>query len=185
MYYRNKRSVVHIATECFAPFSVSLAYTKNSLYNKIIDTGVYRIVESGLVSKLQKDVEWVIMRSATGKHLAANSIERSTKILSAEDKALTVQDTQGMFLLLAFGFVLGGASLLSEWMGGCLHLCKKQKVFQTQHSEEENVKNESSNAVQVENSLEEIDKLFSFEEYFGRSSNSAEENHEEIIEESN
>lgn len=185
MHYRSKRSVVHIATECFAPFSVSLAYTKNSLYNKIIDTGVYRIVESGLVEKLQNDVEWLIMRSATGKLLAANSIGKSTKTLSVEDKALTIQDTQGMFLLLAFGFILGAASLLSEWMGGCFHFCKKQNDFQPEHFEEENIEEESSNEVQVENSLEEIDQLFSFEDYFGHSSNSVEENCEEEIKKSN
>lgn len=189
MYCRSKRSIVHIANECFAPFSVSLVYTKNSIYNKIIDTGLYRIVESGLVAKVQKDVEWLIMRSATGKLLAANSIEKSVKSLSVEDKALSIQDTQGMFLLLVFGFILGGASLLSEWMGGCLHLCKKRNGSQPQqlrkeNIEEENIEDQSGNELRVEDNLQEIDRLFSFEEYFGDSSNSIEENHE-IIEETN
>lgn len=32
-----------------------------------------------------------------------------------------------MFLLLSFGFLLGGISLLSEWLGGCLNFCKRKR----------------------------------------------------------
>lgn len=45
--------------------------------------------------------------------------------LSREDRALTLDDTQGMFLLLAIGFAAGGAVLLSEIFGGCFNICKK------------------------------------------------------------
>lgn len=85
------------------------------------------MVQNGLIKKLKSDVEWDMMRSASGKLLAANSYGKSLKALSVEDRALTLDDTQGMFLLLALGFILGGASLLSEWMGGCLHLCKGKR----------------------------------------------------------
>lgn len=44
-----------------------------------------------------------------------------------DDRALTLQDTQGMFLLLSAGFIMGGASLLSEWLGGCFKFCKTRK----------------------------------------------------------
>ena len=40
------------------------------------------------------------------------------KIASIEEKGLTLEDTQGMFLLLGAGFLLAAVALLSEWMGG-------------------------------------------------------------------
>lgn len=46
--------------------------------------------------------------------------------LRAEDRALTLDDTQGMFLLLGAGFILGGMSLLFEWLGGCVHIFKRK-----------------------------------------------------------
>lgn len=49
------------------------------------------------------------------------------RVLSAEDRALTLDDTQGMFLLLGAGFLAGAASLFSEWVGGCFRCCKKSK----------------------------------------------------------
>lgn len=48
-------------------------------------------------------------------------------MLPPEDRALTLDDTQGMFLLLAIGYVAGGGILLSEIFGGCFNLCKKSK----------------------------------------------------------
>lgn len=42
-----------------------------------------------------------------------------------EDRALTLDDTQGMFLLLGAGFLAGTASLISEWLGGCFNFCKR------------------------------------------------------------
>nr|XP_015839670.1 PREDICTED: uncharacterized protein LOC660579 [Tribolium castaneum] len=123
----NKRSLLHISSECFVPFGVSIIYNKNALYSKIIDQGVLQAVQSGIVDKIKNDVEWETMRSASGKLLAANSYGKSLKALTVDDRALTLDDTQGMFLLLGIGFLLGGASLLSEWMGGCLHLCKGKR----------------------------------------------------------
>lgn len=45
-----------------------------------------------------------------------------------EDRALTLDDTQGMFLLLGAGFLAGAASLFSEWVGGCFRCCKSKKT---------------------------------------------------------
>lgn len=49
------------------------------------------------------------------------------KTTDADDRALSLQDTQGMFLLLGFGFLLGGTALISEWLGGCFKFCKTGK----------------------------------------------------------
>lgn len=47
--------------------------------------------------------------------------------MTVEDRALTLDDTQGMFLLLGAGFLIGAASLFSEWFGGCFNLCKRRR----------------------------------------------------------
>ncbi|KAB0796448.1 hypothetical protein PPYR_10509 [Photinus pyralis] len=65
-----------------------------------------------------------MMRTATGKFLQATG--GGSQRIFEEDRALALDDTQGMFLLLSFGYLLGGISLLSEWLGGCFHLCKRK-----------------------------------------------------------
>lgn len=49
------------------------------------------------------------------------------RALRVEDRALNLDDMQGMFLLLGIGFFMGGASLLSEFMGGCVNFCKRRR----------------------------------------------------------
>ncbi|KAF5301771.1 hypothetical protein FQR65_LT08754 [Abscondita terminalis] len=121
----SKRAILHISSECFVPYSVALTFSLNSVYGSIFNVGIQRAYESGLIKKIGNDVQWEMMRSATGKLLQANS-DNSRKVLEAEDRALALDDTQGMFLLLGFGYLLGGMFLLSEWLGGCLNLCKKK-----------------------------------------------------------
>lgn len=103
-----------------------MAFPKNAVYRDILNSVILRAFQSGLTIKLKNDVEWDIMRSSTGQLLQANSVG-SSRILTVEDRSLTLADTQGMFLLLAIGFVLGGASLVSEWLGGCLNFCKGRR----------------------------------------------------------
>ncbi|CAG9855165.1 unnamed protein product [Phyllotreta striolata] len=126
MTTRGKRSVLHISKECFVPFSVALAYPSNSVYAEILNRGIERIKEAGIMMKFRTDVEWEMMRSATGKLLAATT-GVSLKTLAYEDRALSLEDTQGMFLLLAIGFVFGGGALVVEWFGGCYKICRRNK----------------------------------------------------------
>lgn len=105
---------------------MSVAFPRNAVYRSVLNSAIMRIFQSGLVIKLKNDVQFELLRSATGKLLQANSVG-STRALTAEDRSLTLQDTQGMFLLLAAGFIFGGASLLSEWLGGCLNFCKGKR----------------------------------------------------------
>lgn len=117
---------------------MGLIYNKNSLHGQIINVGVLRAVQSGLIDKIKSDVEWRVLRSATGKLLSANSYGSSLQVLSVEDRALTLDDTQGMFLLLGIGFLIGAGSLLSEWLGGCVNFCKGKKRPSTTSSLESN-----------------------------------------------
>ncbi|KAK4877242.1 hypothetical protein RN001_009748 [Aquatica leii] len=127
----SKRSILHISSECFVPYGVAVTFSLKSVYGSIFNVGIQRSLESGLVKKIGNDVQWEMMRSATGKLLQAN-VGNTRKVLEAEDRALALDDTQGMFLLLSFGYLMGGISLLSEWLGGFLNLCKrKMRRFST------------------------------------------------------
>lgn len=46
-----------------------MIFTKHSLFRHVIEMGILRAVRSGFISKLTHDVEWDMMRSATGKLL--------------------------------------------------------------------------------------------------------------------
>lgn len=48
-----------------------------------------------------------------------------------EEKGLTLEDTQGMFLLLAAGFIIAGTALVSEWMGGFTRRCRFTRKIDT------------------------------------------------------
>lgn len=108
------------------PYGVGIVFTVNSVYKNVLNEGIMRAFQSGFMHKFTHDVEWEMMRSATGKLLQASS-GLSLRTLNVEDRALTLDDTQGMFLLLGAGFLVGGAALLSEWFGGCFNLCKRRR----------------------------------------------------------
>lgn len=57
----------------------------------------------------------------------ANSLTSSIKSLTYEDRALNLEDTQGMFLLLGAGFLIGITVLLFEIFGGCFDICKRKR----------------------------------------------------------
>lgn len=67
--FSNKRSLLHISSDCFANYGVSMAFAKDAVYKSVIDTGISRAVQSGFLIKLTHDIEWNMMRSATGKLL--------------------------------------------------------------------------------------------------------------------
>lgn len=151
-----------------------------------------RALESGLMIKFSHDIEWNTMRSATGKLLQASS-GKSLRTLSVEDRALTLDDTQGMFLLLGLGFLIGGSSLVSEVLGGCFKFCKRKRPDSTSSIQSNprsydtatpreliDIKKSKSLSQRLgsipddkekssdENDIEEeINELFQFESYFG------------------
>lgn len=75
MFFRSsKRAVLHISNNCFAPFGVSMAFPKESVYTEKLNSGILMLMQSGLVSKLENDVKWKMQRSSTGKLLQVNII---------------------------------------------------------------------------------------------------------------
>ncbi|XP_077295397.1 ionotropic receptor 21a [Arctopsyche grandis] len=122
----SKRAVLHISDNCFAPFGVSLAFPKESVYTEKLNSGILTLMQTGIVSKLENDVKWKMQRSSTGKLLQASS-GNSIRAATVDERGLSLGDTQGMFLLLAAGFVAAGAALLSEWLGGCGRMCRLRR----------------------------------------------------------
>ncbi|CAH1153240.1 unnamed protein product [Phaedon cochleariae] len=129
MTMKNKRSILHVSEQCLVPFSVAIILPKKSVYGEILNRGIEHIIQSGLLNKIIFDVEWEMMRSSSGKLLAANSRPSTTKTLTYEDRALTLDDTQGMFLLLGAGCLIGAAALTSEWFGGCFKFFTKKATI--------------------------------------------------------
>nr|QMS80360.1 ionotropic receptor [Histia rhodope] len=118
---RSKRAVLHISNECFVPFGVALSFPNNSIYTSRFSNDIRRVLQSGILKKIVSDVKWEMQRSSSGKLLSVGSaILKSTSI---EEKGLTLEDTQGMFLLLGAGFLIAAGALLSEWMGGISRRC--------------------------------------------------------------
>nr|AMM70646.1 ionotropic receptor 21a [Heliconius melpomene rosina] len=126
----SKRSVLHISDKCFVPFGVSIGFPNNSLYGTKLSNDIRRMLQAGILDKLNDEVRWEMQRTSSGKLLSVGSSDL-LKIASIEEKGLTLEDTQGMFLLLGAGFLLAAVALLSEWMGGfsrgCIFGRKKTK----------------------------------------------------------
>ncbi|XP_017776455.1 PREDICTED: ionotropic receptor 21a [Nicrophorus vespilloides] len=200
----NKRSVLHVSKECFVPYGVSMLFTLNSVYKEVLNNGLLRAVQSGFLIKLKHDVEWQMLRSSTGKLLQANV--GGTMHLKVEDRALSLDDTQGMFLLLGAGFLLGGASLISEMVGGCVNFCKQKIRRLSTTSIESNPRShdtltprEKLNSIQYSihsrlcsipdnNSIqntpdldEEIDRIFNLDNLFGECNSEDTTTTEEIV----
>nr|AOE48118.1 putative ionotropic receptor IR14 [Scaeva pyrastri] len=119
-----RRSALHLSEECFAPFHIGFVLPKNSVYAEKLDLAILIAQESGLIAKITNEVSWVMQRSASGKLLQASS-SHALKERIQEERQLTTADTEGMFLLMAIGYVLGGLALGSEIIGGFTNKCRQ------------------------------------------------------------
>ncbi|XP_055845959.1 ionotropic receptor 21a [Episyrphus balteatus] len=119
-----RRSALHLSEECFAQFQIGFAFPKNSVYSERIDLAILLAQESGLISKISNEVSWVMQRSASGKLLQASS-SKALRERIQEERQLTTADTEGMFLLMAIGYVLGALALASEIIGGFTNKCRQ------------------------------------------------------------
>lgn len=94
----------------------------------------------------------------------------SLKINSIEEKGLTLEDTQGMFLLLGAGFLIAATALISEVMGGFSKRCRsiRRNIRSTRRSKDvivtpiTSVKKITKNDV-IKKRLQYDDKSSSFE----------------------
>lgn len=125
----------HIASQCLAPFMVSIAMKRKSDFLHKVNQQIQRFQENGLMEKIRKDLDWEIARTSKGRlfmvgknnvddiqiivkiskfQLGSNTLRQE----APEDRQLTVDDMQGMFLLLGIGITFAATSLMREcWYG--------------------------------------------------------------------
>ncbi|KAJ8865896.1 hypothetical protein PR048_033419, partial [Dryococelus australis] len=65
----SKRTFLHIAKQCFVPFHVALGFPHNAPHSDAVNQVLLRAVQSGLVLKLKREVDFEMRRSVTGKLL--------------------------------------------------------------------------------------------------------------------
>lgn len=58
--YKNKKIFLHVASECFVPFNIGIAYKKNFIFRNIFNNFILMIHQSGLFAKITRDIEWEI-----------------------------------------------------------------------------------------------------------------------------
>ncbi|ALC48549.1 Ir21a, partial [Drosophila busckii] len=120
----SKRSALHLSEECFALFQIGFMFPRDSVYKRKIDTMIMYAQESGLMIKLGHEVSWTMQRSSTGRLLQATA-SSSLRELIQEERQLTTADTEGMFLLMAIGYLMGATALVSEIVGGITNKCRQ------------------------------------------------------------
>lgn len=81
-----------------------------------------RFAASGLDLKISNDMDWDLQRSDTQNLLGSKS--KSFSMDDVEERKLNLADTEGMFLLMAIGYVMAGSVLFSEIVGGCAKSCR-------------------------------------------------------------
>ncbi|KAK3930163.1 Ionotropic receptor 21a [Frankliniella fusca] len=123
----NKRSLMHVTKECLAPFWVALIFPKAATYSERFNQLLMRAMQTGITEKLRRDVAWDVMRrqAKNGRTLLQVSSGSSLKLKSADERMLTLDDTQGMFLLLGAGFAIASFALFIENMTGRIEGCRR------------------------------------------------------------
>lgn len=85
---------------------------------------ILRMQQSGLIFKLNNEMEWERQRGSKGTLLKISSNSKSLKSTDFEDRKLTLADTEGMFLLMGIGYAIAFSVLVSEIIGGCAKNCR-------------------------------------------------------------
>lgn len=101
------RSTVRIVPQCFLPFSVAMILQKNSPLTNSLTADIIKIYESGLVNHWKR----MIIRYLTRKYAA----ERSDVVIETlRIKPLGLVHVQGIFYILALGYIFGAVIVLFE-----------------------------------------------------------------------
>lgn len=108
---------------------------------------IMRFAAAGLDMKIYNDIAWDLQRSDT-QQLLDSTKSKSFSMGDVVERKLNLADTEGMFLLMAIGYILAGSVLFSEIVGGCAKSCRaflrrnsgiddsQSNVFSPSHVEE-------------------------------------------------
>lgn len=95
----------------------------NSVYAKPFNKILLRFAAAGLDLKLMNDMSWDLQRS-DAQQLFDSTKSKSISMDDVTERKLNLADTEGMFLLMAIGYILAGSVLFSEIVGGCAKSCR-------------------------------------------------------------
>lgn len=97
---------------------MSLIFPHDSVYTHLFNDVILRISASGLNLKIENDMAWDLQRSDSQQLLDSTKLKKFS-FSDIEERKLNLADTEGMFLLMAFGYIVAGSILISEMVGGC------------------------------------------------------------------
>ncbi|XP_012274212.1 ionotropic receptor 21a [Orussus abietinus] len=110
-----KRSLMHISRECFSTYGTTFLLPHRSIYTESFNKMLARAQQTGIIQKIIRDVKWDIQRTATGKFLQVSK-GPSFPFLLGEERQLTLDDTQGMFMIFGIGVLAGMILLIMEFI---------------------------------------------------------------------
>ncbi|XP_014213410.1 ionotropic receptor 21a [Copidosoma floridanum] len=116
--WATKRTLMHISEECFVRYNVVQLYPNGSLYTRSMNDFVLRATETGLIGQMVTDIDWQLQRNTM--LMNKQITKRMSQKIQVVERNLTVEDTQGMFMLLGIGFLLALAVLSVENFTGRL-----------------------------------------------------------------
>lgn len=87
-------------------FGVSFMFPHNSVYSESINTLVLQFAASGLNLKISNDIAWDLQRTSTDALLDSTESKKFS-FADVEERKLNLADTEGMFLLMAVGYIIG------------------------------------------------------------------------------
>lgn len=102
----------------------------HSVYAVRINNMIARLQQSGLIAKLFSELQAELLREKRMRTGLATGLLRAPtakqlRVDDAEERGLTVADTEGMFLLMGCGYGVALALLLSEMVGGFTNRCRR------------------------------------------------------------
>lgn len=101
------RTTIRIVPECLLPYSIGLAFQKNSPLKRNFDGVILRLFESGVLQKWKEEVVTFYRRQYSGRKL-------DDEFANTRVRPLELTQLQGVFFVLGLGYVAAALALAGE-----------------------------------------------------------------------
>lgn len=81
-------------------------FPHDSVYAESINSLILQFAASGLNLKISNDISWDLQRSSVDALLDSTKSKKFS-FADVEERKLNLADTEGMFLLMAVGYIIG------------------------------------------------------------------------------